>query len=152
MVNGRRVARALLGAKSMRKSSAIFVSVLAFGLAMFVPLKASAQGVTIYINPSYPGYGAGYPGYGAGYPGYGAGYPGYATGYTGYAYYPPNYGYDYPSYADAYPSYGYGHYPSYGYGHYPSYGYGYNGPSYGTYWGHDRRVARRVYRRWDRWD
>src|SRR6476646_7385864 len=128
MVNARRVARALLGAKSMRKSSAIFVSVLAFGLAMFVPLKASAQGVTIYINPSYPGYGAGYPGYGAGYP--------------GYASYPPNYGYSYPSYADAY--------PSYGYGHYPSYGYGYNGPSYGTYWGHNRRVARRVYRRWDR--
>ena len=129
MVNARRVARALLGAKSMRKSSAIFVSVLAFGLAMFVPLKASAQGVTIYINPSYPGYGAGYPGYGAGYPGYGAGYP-------GYAYYPPNYGYSYPSYAYDY----------------PSYGYGYNGPYYGTYWGHNRRVARRVYRRWDRWD
>jgi len=121
----------------MRKSSAIFVSALAFGLAMFVPLKASAQGVTIYINPSYPGYGAGYPGYGAV-------YPGYATGYTGYAYYPPNYGYSYPSYAYAY--------PSYGYGHYPSYGYGYNGPYYGTYWGHNRRVARRVYRRWDRWD
>jgi len=118
----------------MRKSSAIFVSALAFGLAMFVPLKASAQGVTIYINPGYPGYGAGY----------GAVYPGYATGYTGYAYYPPNYGYSYPSYAYAY--------PSYGYGHYPSYGYGYNGPYYGTYWGHNRRVARRVYRRWDRWD
>ena len=130
MVNARRVARALLGAKSMRKSSAIFVSALAFGLAMFVPLKASAQGVTIYINPSYPGYGAGYPGY--------------ATGYTGYAYYPPNYGYSYPSYAYAY--------PSYGYGQYPSYGYGYNGPYYGNYWGHNRRVARRVYRRWDRWD
>src|SRR6516164_9476427 len=73
----------------MRKSSAIFVSTVALGLAMFVPLKASAQGVTIYVNPGYPGYGAGYPGYGAGYP----------------AYYPT-----YPSYA--YPSYGYG----YGYG------------------------------------
>ena len=35
----------------MRKSSAIFVSAIALGLAMFVPLKASAQGVTIYINP-----------------------------------------------------------------------------------------------------
>jgi hypothetical protein len=107
----------------MRKSSAIFVSAVALGLAMFVPLKASAQGVTIYINPGYPGYGAGYP---------------------GYAYYPPNYGYSYPSYAYSY--------PSYGYGQYPSYGYGYNGPYYGTYWGHDRRVARRVYRRWNRWD
>jgi hypothetical protein len=114
----------------MRKSSAIFVSALALGLAMFVPLKASAQGVTIYVNPGYPGA---YPG---------AVYPGYATGYTGYAYYPPNYGYSYPSYAYAYPSYGYGHYPSYGYG----------GPYYGTYWGHNRRVARRVYRRWNRWD
>jgi len=107
----------------MRKSSAIFVSAVALGLAMFVPLKASAQGVTIYINPGYPGYGAGYP---------------------GYAYYPPNYGYSYPSYAYSY--------PSYGYGQYPSYGYGYNGPYFGTYWGHDRRVARRVYRRWNRWD
>jgi hypothetical protein len=114
----------------MRKSSAIFVSAVALGLAMFVPLKASAQGVTIYINPGYPGYGASYPGYGAGYP--------------GYAYYPPNYWYSYPSYAYTY--------PSYGYGQYPSYGYGYNGPYYGTYWGHNRRVARRVYRRWNRWD
>ena len=63
----------------MRKSSAIFVSAIALGLAMFVPLKASAQGVTIYISPGYPGYGAGYP---------------------GYAYYPPYpryYGYGYPS-------------------------------------------------------
>ena len=50
----------------MRKSSAIFVSAIALGLAMVVPLKASAQGVTIYVNPGYPGYGAGYPGYGAG--------------------------------------------------------------------------------------
>ena len=86
----------------MRKSSAIFVSTVALSLAMFVPLKASAQGVTIYINPGYPGYGAGYPGYGAGYPGYGAGYP-------GYAYNPPYYGYSYPSYGYAYPSYGYGY-------------------------------------------
>ena len=43
----------------MKKSSAIFVSAIALGLAMFVPLKASAQGVTIYIGPQ--GYGAGYP-------------------------------------------------------------------------------------------
>ena len=118
----------------MKKSSAIFVSALALGLAMFVPLKASAQGVTIYINPGYPGYGAGYPGYGAGYPGYGAGYPGYAH----YPAYPRYSGYGYPSYGYAYPSYGYG--------------YGYSRPYYGTYWGHNRRVARRAYRRWDRWD
>ena len=101
----------------MKKSSAIFVSTVALGLAMFVPLKASAQGVTIYVNPGYPGYSGGYPGYG---------------------YYPPHYGYSYPSYSYSYPSYGYG--------------YGYYGPHYGTYWGHNRRVARRVYRRWNRWD
>ena len=99
----------------MRKSSAIFVSAIALGLAMFVPLKASAQGVSIYIGPDYPGYGAGYPGYA---------YPAY-----------PNY---------------YGGYPAYGYA-YPSYGYGYGRPYYGTYWGQGRRVARRVYRRHERW-
>ena len=98
----------------MRKSSAIFVSAIALGLAMFVPLKASAQGVSIYIGPGYPGYGAGYPGYA---------YPAY-----------PNY---------------YGGYPAYGYA-YPSYGYG-SVPYYGTYWGQGRRVARRVYRRHERW-
>ena len=100
----------------MRKSSAIFVSAIALGLAMFVPLKASAQGVTIYINP---------------------GYPGYAPGYSGYA---------------PYPSYSYGGYPAYGYS-YPSYGYGYgySRPYYGTYWAHNRRVARRVNRRWNGW-
>src|SRR5262249_36618549 len=119
------------GVKAMRKSSAIFVSAVALGLAM-VPLKASAQGVTIYVNPGYPGYGAVYPGYGA--------------GYTGYGYYPPYHAYNYPSYAYNYPSYGAYNYPSYGYG------YGYNSPYYGTYWGHNRRVARRVNRRWDRWD
>ena len=99
----------------MRKSSAIFVSAVALGLAMFVPLKASAQGISIYIAPGYPGYGAGYPGYA---------YPAY-----------PNY---------------YGGYPAYGYA-YPSYGYGYGRPYYGTYWGHGRRVARRVDRRHGRW-
>ena len=81
----------------MRKSSTIFVSAIALGLAMFVPLKASAQGISIYIAPGYPGYGAGYPGYA---------YPPY-----------PSYGYAYPSYGYAYPSYGYG----YGYGR-PYYG------------------------------
>jgi hypothetical protein len=63
----------------MRKSSAIFVGAVALGLAMFVPVKASAQ-VTIYVNPGYPGYGAAYPGYGY--------YPAY----------PRAYGYSYPSY------------------------------------------------------
>jgi hypothetical protein len=77
----------------MRKSSAVIASAIALGLAMFVPLEASAQGVTIYINPGYPGYGGGYAGYGY--------YP------------PPAYGYSYPSYGYAYPSYGYG----YGYGY-----------------------------------
>ena len=100
----------------MRKSSAILVSAIALGAAMFVPLKASAQGVSIYIGPGYPSYGAGYPGYA---------YP-------------------------AYPRY-YGGYPAYGYA-YPSYGYGYGRPYYGGYWGQGRRVARRVNRRWDRWD
>ena len=58
--------------------------------------------------------------------------------YGGY----PYYGYDYPYYR----SYYYGYRPYYGYG------YGYRRPYYGTYWGHGRRVARRVNRRWDRWD
>ena len=98
----------------MRKSSAIFVSAIALGLAMVVPLKASAQGVSIYIGPGYPGYA----------------YPAYPRYYGGY----PAYGYAYPRYGYAYPSYGYGR------------------PYYGTYWGHGRRVGRRVNRRWDRWD
>jgi hypothetical protein len=53
--------------------------------------------------------------------------------YGGY----PYYGYDYP------------YYRSYYYGYRPYYGYGYRRPYYGTYWGHGRRVARRVNRRWD---
>ena len=73
----------------MRKSSAIFVSVIALGLAMCVPLKASAQGVSIYVGPGYPGYA----------------YPAYPSYYGGY----PAYGYAYPSYGYAYPSYGYGY-------------------------------------------
>ena len=53
----------------MRKSSAIFVSAIALGLAMVVPLKASAQGVSIYIGPRYPGYAyPAYPRYYGGYP------------------------------------------------------------------------------------
>ena len=99
----------------MRKSFAIFVSAVALGLAMFVPLRASAQGVSIYIGPGYPAYG----------------------GYTaaGYPVYPAPYAYSYPTYGYAY----------------PSYGYGYGRPYYGGYWGQGRRVARRVYRRHDRW-
>ena len=63
----------------MKKSSAILVSALALGLAMFAPLDASAQGVTIYIGPG-PGYAA-YPGYYGGYPAYGYAYPSYGYGY-----------------------------------------------------------------------
>ena len=49
----------------------------------------------------------------------------------------------YAHYGYAYPHYGYSHaYPHYGY---PGYGY------YGGYWGHGRRVARRVWRRRERW-
>ena len=65
----------------MRKSSAIFVSAIALGLAMFVPLKASAQGVSIYIDPGYPGHVAGYPAYYPPYPCYGYAYPSYGYGY-----------------------------------------------------------------------
>jgi len=99
----------------MRKSSALCMSAIALALAM-VPLKASAQGVSIYVGP-----GADYGGYA---------YPAYPRYYAGY----PAYGYAYPSYGYAYPSYGYG------------------GPYYGGYWGQGRRVARRVNRRWNRWD
>jgi hypothetical protein len=116
----------------MRKSSAIFVGAVAAGVAALVPLKASAQGVSIYVGPGYPGgYGAGYPAYGGGYPAYDVGYPDY------YPAYPRVYGYSYPAYGYAYPSYG----PGYGYGR----------PYYGGYWGQGRRVARRVYRRQERW-
>jgi hypothetical protein len=38
------------------------MSAIALALAM-VPLKASAQGVSIYVGPGYPGYGADYGGY-----------------------------------------------------------------------------------------
>ena len=68
------------------------------------------------------------------------------VGPGGYGHY--GYGYGYPHYG-----YGYGYYPCYGYyGGYPGYGYygGYRG-YYGGYWGHGRRVARRVWRRHRRW-
>ena len=58
-------------------------------------------------------------------------------GYAHYGYAYPHYGYSY-----AYPHYGY----SYAYPHY-----GYPGYGYGGYWGHGRRVARRVWRRHNRW-
>jgi hypothetical protein len=115
----------------MKKSSVILVSAIALGLAMFVPLNASAQGVNIYIGPGYPGYGD-YPAYDPGYPPYDAGYPAYDAGYPVDVYYPP-----YPRYYGAYS--------------YPRYGYGYARPYYGNYWGQGRRVARRVYRRHERW-
>ena len=107
----------------MNKSSAILAGAMALVAATFVPLKASAQGVTIYISPGYPGQAA-YPAYAA-YPPYGGGYP-VEGGYPAYD--------EYPSYSYSYPSYGYGR------------------PYAGTYWGQSRRVARRVNRRWDRWD
>jgi hypothetical protein len=96
----------------MRQSIAVFATVVALALVTLAPLKASAQGVNIYVGPGYPGY----------------------------AYYPP----PYPRYAYGYPRYGYA-YPNYGYP------YGYGRPYYGTYWGQNRRVARRAYRRWNRW-
>jgi len=70
------------------------------------------------------------------------------VGPGGYAHY--GYGYGYPHYG-----YGYGYYHRYNYGYYGGYpGYGYSGgyPGYyGGYWGHGRRVARRVWRRHERW-
>jgi hypothetical protein len=106
----------------MKKSFAMFASVIALTLVTLAPSKASAQGVTVYVGPGYPGYG------------YDPGYYGYDEGYY------PSYGYDdYPGYA----------YPSYGV--YPRY-YGYGRPYYRPYAGQGRRVARRVNRRWNRWD
>src|SRR5690349_18339872 len=71
-----------------------------------------------------------------------------ASAQGGYAHY--GYGYGYPHYG-----YGYGYYPRYNYGYYGGYpGYGYSGGNpgyYGGYWGHGRRVARRVWRRHERW-
>jgi hypothetical protein len=62
-------------------------------------------------------------------------------GYAHYGYAYPHYGYSY-----AYPHYGYSYgYRPYGYGYYGGPGY------YGGYWGHGRRVARRVWRRHNRW-
>ena len=72
-------------------------------------------------------------------------YVGHGQGYgNGYPHYGYGYGYGYPRYGYGYSSYGYSSYPGY-------YGYGYGRPYYGTYWGHGRRVARRVYRRRARW-
>jgi hypothetical protein len=100
------------------------LSAIALGMVILMPITASAQGVSIYIGPGYSGYGV------------------YPPPYAGYSYGYPSYGYAYPGYGYAYPRYGYG---------YPGYGYS-NRPYYGGYWGHGRRVARRVNRRWNRWD
>lgn len=97
----------------MKRSSAAFATAIVLGLAILAPAEASAQAVTVYVVPGYPG-----------------------------ANYPAN-----PRYSYAYPRYGYAN-PNYGYAN-PNYGYG--RPYYGTYWGHSRRVARRVNRRWNRW-
>jgi hypothetical protein len=59
----------------------------------------------------------------------------------------PRYVYGGDPYYD-YPYYDYPYQRSYYYGYRPYYGYGYRRPYYGTYWGHGRRVARRVDRRW----
>jgi hypothetical protein len=103
----------------MRASSAAVAAAIVLGVAAFAPTGASAQGVSVYVGPGYPG------------------------AYTYYAPYSYGYAYGYPRYGYAYPSYGYA---------YPGYGYGYGRPYYGGYWGQGRRIARRVNRRWDRWD
>jgi len=82
----------------MRQSIAVFTIVAALSLVMLVPLKASAQGVSIYVGPGYPGYAyypPSYPGYAYGYPRYGYAYPnyGYAYGY-GRPYYGTYWGYN----------------------------------------------------------
>jgi hypothetical protein len=75
----------------MRTSSAAIAAAIVFGVAAFAPSKASAQGVSIYVGPGYPGAYTYYPPHSYG----------YAYGY-------PRYGYAYPGYDDAYPGYGYG--------------------------------------------
>jgi hypothetical protein len=75
----------------MKKSFAMFASVFTLALAILAPSKASSQGVTIYVEPGYPGYG------------YDPGYDEYDEGYY------PSYGYDaYPSYGVYPPYYGHG--------------------------------------------
>jgi hypothetical protein len=74
---------------------------------------------------------------------YRRGYYGHGYGYYGYAHRP----YGYYGYARPYGYYGYAHRPLY-YGYGRLYGdYGYRRPYVGGYYGHQRRVARRVYRR-----
>src|SRR5262245_4745516 len=75
---------------------------------------------------------------------YRRGYYGGGYGYYGHAYSP--YGY-YGHVYRPYGYYGYAHRPLY-YGYGRAYGdYGYRRPYVGGYYGHQRRVARRVYRR-----
>jgi len=52
----RLAARALLGAKSMRKSSNIFVSALALGLAMFVPLSTRLASILNQMPGTHLGF------------------------------------------------------------------------------------------------
>jgi hypothetical protein len=40
-----------------RTSSALFASAIVIGLTMAVSFEASAEAVTIYVGPGYPGYG-----------------------------------------------------------------------------------------------
>jgi hypothetical protein len=76
----------------MKQSSVIVASAIAVALAMFVPCKSFAQGVTIYVGPE--GYS------GPGYDYYQPAYPPYRYG--------PAYGYvnPYPSYGSGYGYYG----------------------------------------------
>jgi hypothetical protein len=124
-----------LGVKLMKKQLASLGIGLALSVATILAPSTSFAGHG-WHGHGWHGHGWGWGGIGLGLAlggvGIGLG-PRYV--YGGY----PYYDYDYPYYR----SYYYGYRPYYGYG------YGYRRPYYGTYWGHGRRVARRVYRRWD---
>ena len=112
----------------MRKSSAIFVSAIALGLAMFVPLKASAQGVNLHQS-RLPGLRCRLPGLRL----LSALSPLLWVRLSELRLRLSKL-WSHLSELWLWRRYGYGR------------------PYYGTYWGHNRRVARRVNRRWDRWD
>jgi hypothetical protein len=125
------------GVKLMKKQLAS----LGIGLALSVA-------TILTPSTSFAGHGwhGGWHGHGWGWGGIGLGL---ALGGIGIGL-GPRYVYGgYPYYAYDYPYYDYPYYRSYYYGHRPYYGYGYRRPYYGNYWGHGRRVARRVNRRWD---
>ena len=106
----------------MKKSLAVCMASVALVALAMFAPTNASAQVNIYVGPG--------------------GYGHYGYGYGGYPHYGYGYGYGYPHYG-----YGYGYYPQYGYGYYGGYpGY------YGGYWGHGRRVARRVWRRHERWD